>query len=203
MTKILIIFLFIISFSVIYAQTEQDNFEKLRIERIEKKVKVMKSDNNIKDYFDKQGFHIKREYYDNNNNISSHSFIKHLDNGDLSVEMDLGPEGKFTTTGSQALYYVTYFDPYNLIDNVVMTFDAKSRLIEERISGNDGEINEIEKYFYDNDEDKFNRSETYSDNKLVGKTIYYYNELRLLIKIEYLWLYNNEMTITNYSYEFY
>lgn len=203
MIKIISIITIIFSFQLIYSQTEQDYFEKLRLERKDSKVKVIKSDNNIKDFFDNQGYHIKREFYNNSGNVTSYSLIKHLDNGDLSVEMNLGPEGKFTSTGSQALFYVTYFDPYNLIDKVVMIFDSKFRLIEERITGNDGEINDKEKYLYENEENTFYRSETYTDNKLVSKTTYYYNELNLLIKKEFLWLYNNEMTVTNYSYEFY
>ena len=187
---------------IIFSQTENDYYEKLRLERKDKKIKLMKSGTSEIDYFDEQGYHIKKEHY-YNGNVISYSIIKQLNNGELSVELNLGPEGNFTTIGSQALFYVTYFDPYNLIDKVVIIFDSKSRLIEKRISGTDFEGLDNIKYFYNKDEEKPIKSEYYSDNKLSNKTDYYYNESGLLIKEENLWLNNNEKSITNYIYEFY
>ena len=135
--------------------------------------------------------------------MSSYSLIKQLSNGKLNVVMDLGLEGNFTITGSQALYYVTYFDPYDLRDNVTMTFDSKARLIEKRITGTDMEGAESAKYFYKKDENKPLNSEWYSDNILLSKTDYYYDDSGLLIKMISLWISNNEKSVTNYSYEYY
>lgn len=190
-------------FQKVLSQTEYDYFEKQRLERKEKKIKVIKSRENTKDFFDDQGYHIKREDYDSYGNVTSYMLIKNLKSGDLSVDMNLGAEGNFTMTGNQALFYFTFFDPYNLIDNVTMTFDTKSRLIEERISGTDYEGIDIQKYFYGKNGDKPDKSEYYSDNKLLSKTEYYYDESGLLVKEESLWLYNNEKNTTNYTYEYY
>lgn len=191
-----------INSQIVYSQTEYDYYEKLRLERKEKRIKLIKTDKDVIDYYDEQGYHFKREYYFEGN-MSSYSLINQQSNGYLSVKMDLGPEGIFTTTGSQALYYITYFDPYNLIDNVVMVFDSKGRVSEERITGTDMEGAESIKYFYKNEEIKPYRSEYYSDNKLLSKTDYYYDDSGLFIKVVSIWINNNEQTITNYSYEYY
>ena len=194
--------LMMINSQKVFSQTEYDYYEKLRLERKEKKIKLIKTDKDIIDYYDEQGYHVKREYYFEGN-MSSYSLIKQLSNGKLNVVMDLGLEGNFTITGSQALYYVTYFDPYDLRDNVTMTFDSKARLIEKRITGTDMEGAESAKYFYKKDENKPLNSEWYSDNILLSKTDYYYDDSGLLIKMISLWISNNEKSVTNYSYEYY
>lgn len=194
--------LLIINSQIVFSQTEYDYYEKLRLERKEMKIKIIKTDNDVIDYYDQQGYHIKREYYFEGN-LSSYSLIKQMSNGDLSVEMNLGPEGVFKMTGSKALFYVTYFDPYDLRDKVTMTFDSKARLFEEIITGIDMDGSEYAKYFYKKDENKPFNSEWYSDNILLSKTDYYYDETGLLIKKVSLWISNNEQTISKYSYEYY
>lgn len=193
--------LMMINSQIVVSQTEYDYYEKLRLGRKEKKIKAVKSNNDIIDYFDEQGYHVKIEYYFEGK-LSSYSLIKQLSNGELKVVMDLGPEGNFTTTGSQALFYVTYFDSYDLRDNVTITFDSRSRLIEERITETDYEGVDIKKYVYDNVEIRPKRNEYYSDNNLLSRTDYYYDETGLLTKEVNLWISTNEKTVTNYSYEY-
>lgn len=205
MKKTLYLILFALIFfinlfpTVVLSQSEYEYYEKLRLKRKERKIKVIKVDDAQIDYFDKEGYHIKREYYFEGN-ISSYMLIKHLSNGDLSVEQNLGSEGIWNTTGSQALFEETGFDPYNLIDDVVLIFDSKMRLAEKRISGEDYMGMDIEKYYYENDEDKPKRSEYYYDNQLSSVTNYYYDEAGLLIKSECY--YDNQLSsVTNYYYD--
>jgi len=213
--------------SIVLSQSEYEYYEKFRLERKERKIKAIKTSTGGIDYFDKEGYHIKRESYVDGN-LTSYLIIQHLSNGDLSVEQNLGPESIWNTTGSQALFEETNFDPYNLIDKVVLIFDSKMRLSEKRISGEDYLGLDIEKYYYENEEDKPKRSEYYYDGELSSVTNYYYDQTGLLIKEEMLWkgqlssvtnyyydqtgllikeetllISNNEKSTTNYTYEYY
>jgi len=186
--------------SVVLSQSEYEYYEKLRLERKERKIKTIKTNDGEIDYFDMEGYHIKREFYFDGN-LTSYILIQHLSNGDLSVEQNLGPEGIWNTTGSQALFEETGFDPYDIRDEVVLIFDSKMRLSEKKISGEDYLGLDIEKYYYENDEDKPKRSEYYLDNQLLFVTDYFYDQSGLLIKFERLW--NNEKSTTSYTYEYY
>ncbi len=203
MKKILAIFLFIISFSAIYTQTEQDYFERLRLERQRWKVsKIVSGD--CTDYYDIYGYHIKREVYNSFNNSNNVYLITQLSNGDLSVEMDLGPEGKFTTVGTQALFYQTWFDPYDLTDIAILKIDDLNRITEESYTGTDMNGMTIKTiYFYEILKKYPNRSEFYNDNKLVSKTKYTYDGKGMLLKENTTDVSTGKTYETEYIYEYY
>jgi hypothetical protein len=204
MYKILTFILIIFSICSICSQTEQDYFERMRLKRIDWKIKkIISCGGDCVDYFDEQGYHIKREVFDNFNSRTYTYIITHLPSGDLSADIDLGPEGKFTTTGSQALFYHTYFDPYNLIDQAILKIDDRNRLIEESYTGTDMEgVTETIKYFYEILVMYPSSSEFYySDNKLLSRTKYLYNGKGMLIKEIYSGSDNNVITV--FTYEFY
>lgn len=187
----------------LFSQSAFDYYEKLRLDRKERKIKKILINEKIKDYYDENGFHIKREYFDDDGKISSYLNIKNLENGDLNVESNLGAEGTFTTVGSQALFYVTYFDPYNLIDEVSLIFDSKFKLIEKRISSTSYDDIDAVYYFYQDNSSYPFKSEYFSDKKLLSKTDYFYDDSGLLIKEKCLWFSGNEVRETVYSYEYF
>ena len=126
----------------IYSQTEYDYHENLRLERKENKIKVIKriyktNDYSYEtmDYYDEEGYLVKRCYNRNGNISCPHIVTEHHQNGDITVQSDLGEEGMWTTTGSQSLFYLTSFGIYDLRNKVELMFDENSRLIEKRIYG--------------------------------------------------------------------
>jgi hypothetical protein len=202
MVKIISIIILLFSFHLIYSQTEQAYFERLRVNRHNWKIKkIITAD--CTDYFDEDGYHIKREVIDNFNNTLNTYSITYLANGDLNVEIDLEPEGKFTIRGSQALFYHTYFDPYNLIDNVKMDIDDINRVKEEVYTGTDYQGSDYTKYYYEILKMYPNRSEFYNETKLVSITKYFYDGKGMLLKEEMIEVNTGKTQTNEYTYEYF
>ena len=202
MIKVIAFAIFIFLVHLIYSQTEQDYFEMLRVHRHDLKIKKIIA-GDFTDFFDEDGYHIKREFLDKYNNTHYASIIKHLTNGNLSVDIDLGPEGKFTTVGSQALFYHTYFDPYNLIDNDKMIVDELNRVKEEVLTGTDYEGSDYFRYYYENSKMYPIRSEFYNETKLISTTNYFYDNNDLLLKEETIEVTTGKSYTKEYTYEYY
>lgn len=188
--------------SGLYSQTGQDYFEKLRLKRQDWKIKTV-TDGSCTDFYDEQGYHIKREVNDNFNNKTYIYNITNLPDGNITVEVDLGPEGINKQTGSPALFYHTWFDPYNLIDNVVLKIDELNRINEEIFTGFDYPGSDNTKYYYEILKFYPSRSEFYSDSKLISTTKYFYDGKGILLKEETTEVSTGKSYITEYTYEYY
>jgi len=203
MLKLFAIVVVFFSIGHLYAQTEQNYFERLRLERQQWKVKSIISDG-AQDYYDEAGYHIKRVVFANFISYDITYIITHLTNGDLSVEIDSGPEGKLTTVGSQALFYHTWFDPYNLTDIALLKIDDLNRIIEESYTSTDMNGMTVKSIYYYEVLKKYpNRSDFYNDDRLFSTTKYFYDGKGMLLKEETVDVNTGKSYSREYSYEFY
>ncbi|MFZ1323532.1 MAG: hypothetical protein WAT71_18420 [Ignavibacteria bacterium] len=204
--------------------TEYDYYETLRLERKEKKVKTISSYStfndviDLKDYFDKDGFLRKREFYLSDMMGENIYVWKELN----SIEYDnignmIGIEviyNEDNVVSNQIPFKIKPSDFYdigfgeNLVDRVKYIFDEKNNLIEKRSYGEDLEgpdiAYSIESFQYENNKLIESKSATYGSD-IVSITKYSYNKNGLLMAVNVSFDFQNggRNYGERYEYEFF
>jgi len=195
MLKLFAIVVVFFSICELYAQTEQDYFERYREFRERRKISKITTDNYI-DSFDVQGNLVKRTTLDNTYLISG------LKDGNIVVEFNSATDGYVKQTVSLALFYHTNLDPFSFYDNVKLSIDPLNRILEETLTGVKLGSDHIY-YYYEILKQFPNRSEYYNNNTLLYRTKYFYDGKGLLLKEEIVDEITGRSYFKEYSYEFY
>jgi hypothetical protein len=186
----------------LYSQTEQDYFEKLRLERKDKKIKTISAYSYFnevlesKEYYDENGYLVKRETYQTdllgeNLYVYMEIVINNYDNlGNISgnqimYESDGKKLSEFPFSNLDYTYFFEVgFDESTVID-IKYIFDKNGNVIEKRLFIDGLNENEYEKtlLYYDN-MNKLTESKYYGFSTSVNIVNYYYNSIGLLEKEE-------------------
>jgi hypothetical protein len=180
----------------IFSQTTYDYFEKQRLERKEKKVKVIYYDNkdfpSKKNYFDKDGNITKSELFSGRKENGAYKlwreiFIRKIDSrGNLSGIMKEYRDNNVVQEIFSEIQPVVFFEigifNENLVEEIRYFFDFNGNVTEKRSYGDHAYPKEYtsEIYNYENGKVK-----TIVDSDFNYKNILYYDDNGLLYKIEY------------------
>lgn len=203
MIKIFTFLVLFFSVGQLYSQTEQDYFEKLRLERKDKKIKTISAYSYFnevlesKEYYDENGYLVKRETYQTdllgeNLYVYMEIVINNYDNlGNISgnqtmYESDGKKLNEFPFSNLDYTYFFEVgFDESTVID-IKYIFDKNGNVIEKRFFIDGLNENEYEKTLlnYDN-MNKLTESKYYGiSTSVVDIVKYYYNSIGLLEKEE-------------------
>ncbi len=212
----------IVSSASVLTQTEQEYFEKLRLERKDKKIKTISVYDNLKvikykkEYYDENGYLIKKElfYHDNEKNktylyqeikITSYDALGNISGKEILYELGKRiNEFQFSNINFTYFYEIGFSE--NLIDDIKYLFDDNGNLIEKRFTSADmyepGKY-EKETFLYDSNNKLVESKYSYPDNNSSHVRRYHYSSTGLLEMESYL---DDNLVQTEgvkYEYEFY
>lgn len=220
--------LVLISFNtnIVFTQTAYDYFEKIRLERKEKKIKTISAFDNTdeslskKDYFDDNGFFVKKEIF-GSSFVTGESYIiqeimvdKYKEGDDMSGTVKIfesdgskTKEFKFSNVKPELFYETSSFENLSY-DKVQYSFDNKGNLSEKRFYKDKEYIpDEYEKLliYYDSKNKPIESKFFTPNNSTVSLGKYYYNSNGLLEKEESSYDFQKGERVygLRYEYEFY
>ncbi len=207
-------------FSVIYSQTEQDYFEKLRLERKDKKIKeiVILDERTLetqsKEYYDENGLLSKKEnYYSNPPENITYIYQEVIINSykhdnkieGLIIYYELGKKAYENPFNNESFtYFLEIGFTETLTEEARYFFDERGVLVEKRFYWEDlgGYVYDKELLYYDS-KGQLYESRNYSHgSSLFGTTKYYYNSDGLLEK-EVNDKSGEDTNVSKFEYKFY
>jgi len=215
-----------INTKTIYAQTTSDYFEKMRLERKEKKIKTISAydyfDDALskKDYFDENGFLVKKEIY-GSSFITGDSYIlqdiivdEYKEGEDMSgtaiifeTDGSKTKDHKFSNMKPEIFFETSSFENVSY-DKVQYLFDNKDNITEKRFyKDKEYKPTEYEKLliYYDSENKPIESKFFTPNNSTVSFGKYYYNSNGLLEKEESSYDFQKGERVygVRYEYEFF
>jgi len=203
--------------------TEYDYYEKLRLERKEKKIKIIITYSYLddalerKDYFDEEGYLRKRENYYTSFATGELKIISQIDIIDYnkfgqisgiyqsSDEMNGDIKSNFENLSQSKFHETDYFVGEEPVDSVELIFDKSGKLTEKKFYERDFKsLHSKSDLIYD-ENGRLKESKFIPTKSSPSNIKYYYNDLGLLVKEESSYDFNNENRVfgKRYEYEFY
>lgn len=199
---------------------EYDYYEKLRLERKEKKVQLILAyeyENDAlwrKDSFDVEGYLRKREIYtfDLDNlmeKLYSTIYVERYDDegnmyGYSDIPVNMNSINNFDKV-KPTYFYEIGIDEETLVDDVKYIFDKNDNLIEKRSYGDHlystGKEYESEYFYYDKN-NRLIESKYFSGKSSTNITKYFYTEKGLLDKVESEYDFQNSGRVYGIRYEY-